>query len=60
VIQKHIVNTLSQKILEGDFLEGDTVEVGLDQQGLIEFKKKFSDEVDQDDGKPVILRGSAS
>jgi ATP-dependent Clp protease ATP-binding subunit ClpB len=39
VIQKHIVNALSEKILQGEFGEGDTVEVGLDRQGLIEFSK---------------------
>jgi ATP-dependent Clp protease ATP-binding subunit ClpB len=41
VIQKHIVNPFSQKILQGDFKEGDAVEVGLDQKGLIEFTKKL-------------------
>ncbi|HCV43420.1 MAG TPA: type VI secretion system ATPase TssH, partial [Bacteroidetes bacterium] len=45
VIQKHIVNVLSQRILEGGFEEGDTVEVGLDQRGLIDFVKKVTDEV---------------
>ncbi|MCK5572598.1 MAG: AAA family ATPase, partial [Bacteroidetes bacterium] len=41
VIQKHIVNPFSQKILQGEFNEGDSVEVGLDQRGLIEFTKKL-------------------
>jgi ATP-dependent Clp protease ATP-binding subunit ClpB len=40
VIQKHVVNVLSQRILMGQFAEGDLVEVGLDQRGLIEFVKK--------------------
>jgi ATP-dependent Clp protease ATP-binding subunit ClpB len=45
VIQKHIVNALSQRILMGEFVEGDAVEVGLDQQGLIELVKKVIPEV---------------
>ncbi|MEK9138491.1 MAG: hypothetical protein AAB393_15305, partial [Bacteroidota bacterium] len=44
VIQKHIVNLLSQKILEGEFGEGDTVEIGLDRHGLIELVKKVTAE----------------
>jgi ATP-dependent Clp protease ATP-binding subunit ClpB len=40
VIQKRLVNPLSRKILSGEFGEGDTVEVGLDKRGLIEFIKK--------------------
>ena len=40
VIQKHIVNPLSERILMGEFGDGDTVEVSLDGQGLIEFVKK--------------------
>ena len=45
VIQKHIVNALSQKILGGEFGAGDTIEVGLDSHGLIEFARKVSAEV---------------
>ncbi|MBI4547291.1 MAG: ATP-dependent chaperone ClpB [Ignavibacteriae bacterium] len=45
VIQKHIVNKLSEKILAGEFADGDTIEVGLDKQGLIEFTKKLTAEV---------------
>jgi ATP-dependent Clp protease ATP-binding subunit ClpB len=45
VIQKHIVNPLSEKILEGEFAEGDAIEVVLDNQGLIEFVKKVTAEV---------------
>jgi ATP-dependent Clp protease ATP-binding subunit ClpB len=37
VIQKHIVNVLSEKLLSGEFREGDTIEVSLDKRGLIEF-----------------------
>jgi ATP-dependent Clp protease ATP-binding subunit ClpB len=40
VIQKQIVNPLSGKILSGEFGPGDTVEVGLDTRGLIEFTKR--------------------
>ncbi len=39
VIQKHIVNTLSEKILDGEITEGDTILVGLDHEGLIKFTK---------------------
>jgi ATP-dependent Clp protease ATP-binding subunit ClpB len=46
VIQKHIVNPFSQKLLLGDFREGDAVEIGLDSAGLIEFTKKARAEVE--------------
>jgi ATP-dependent Clp protease ATP-binding subunit ClpB len=39
VIQKHLVNPLSEKIIAGDFTPGDTVEVGLDSHGLIHFSR---------------------
>jgi len=39
-IQKHITNVLSEKILKADFLPGDTIEITLNKQGLIEFVKK--------------------
>ena len=42
VIQKHIVNPLSGKILAGEFGDGDTVEVGLDARGLIGFSKRVA------------------
>lgn len=42
-IQKHITNILSEKILNADFLPGDTIEVFLDNAGLIEFRKGKSD-----------------
>lgn len=38
-IQKHITNVLSEKILNADFLPGDTIEIFLDKAGLIEFRK---------------------
>ncbi len=39
-IQKYVTNVLSEKILNADFLPGDTVEAKLDKSGLIEFTKK--------------------
>lgn len=45
VIQKYVVNTLSQKILEGSVGEGDTVEVVLDRRGLVEFVTRVRAEV---------------
>ncbi|MBM2845484.1 MAG: clpB [Bacteroidetes bacterium] len=47
VIQKHIINVLSQKILLEEFSEGDSILVGLDKQGLIEFVKKLTSELVQ-------------
>ena len=38
-IQKYLANPLSEKILNADYLPGDTVIVGLNKKGLIEFKK---------------------
>ncbi len=40
VIQKYIVNKLSERLLAGEFTEGDTVVVELNNRGLIEFVKK--------------------
>jgi ATP-dependent Clp protease ATP-binding subunit ClpB len=45
VIQKHVVNALSEAILKGQFSGGDTLEIGLNKQGLIEFAKKVTVEV---------------
>lgn len=45
VIQKYIVNPLSQKILEGAVAEGDTVDVQLDRRGLVEFVTRVKAEV---------------
>lgn len=42
VIQKHIVNALSGKILMGEIGDGDTVEIGLNGAGLIEFTRKVT------------------
>ena len=39
-IQKHITNVLSEKILNAEFLPGDTIEIKLDKHGLIEFVNK--------------------
>jgi ATP-dependent Clp protease ATP-binding subunit ClpB len=40
VIQKHLTNPLSEKLLSAEFGDGDTVEAGLDTHGLIRFIKK--------------------
>jgi ATP-dependent Clp protease ATP-binding subunit ClpB len=40
VIQKRIVDPLAQKILAGEFGEGDTIAVRIDRRGLLEFMKK--------------------
>jgi ATP-dependent Clp protease ATP-binding subunit ClpB len=39
VIQKHIVNALSERILAGDFTDRDNVEIVLDREGVIGFRK---------------------
>ncbi|MBP1648952.1 MAG: clpB [Bacteroidetes bacterium] len=44
VIQKHIVNPLSERILRGDFSEGDAVQIGLNKLGLLEFFRKEAGE----------------
>ena len=40
MIQKHVINPLSEQILKGAFAEGDTVVVGLGQEGVISFERK--------------------
>ncbi len=40
MIQKHVINPLSEQILKGAFAEGDTVVVGLGQEGVISFQRK--------------------
>ncbi|MBW7888399.1 MAG: ATP-dependent chaperone ClpB [Bacteroidetes bacterium] len=40
VIQKYIINALSEKILSGEFGEGDAVELVLVGEGKLEFRKK--------------------
>ncbi|MEW5800336.1 MAG: ATP-dependent chaperone ClpB [Bacteroidota bacterium] len=39
VIQKHITNVLSEKILAGEFGEGDVVEIGMQGEGQLVFRK---------------------
>jgi len=39
-IQKQVTNILSEKILRAEFLPGDTIEIKLNKQGLIEFVKR--------------------
>jgi ATP-dependent Clp protease ATP-binding subunit ClpB len=51
VIQKYIVNGLSEKILAGEIGDGDKVEVRLDKRGLIEFVKNL--QTFRADGAPV-------
>ncbi|MBI4428825.1 MAG: ATP-dependent chaperone ClpB [Ignavibacteriales bacterium] len=45
VIQKYIVNKLSEKILEAAIVEGDQVEVVLGKRGMVEFATKVKAEV---------------
>ena len=40
VIQKHLVNQLAMKLLEGEYAEGDTVEADVNERGEIVFTKK--------------------
>ncbi len=40
VIQKYVINKLSEKILSGEFLPGDNILLTLNKQGLITFEKK--------------------
>ena len=47
VIQKYVVNHLSEKILAGDIVEGDCVEVNVDDRGNVEFITKV---------KPAIVK----
>jgi len=39
VIQKHVTNVLSEKILAGEFTEGDAVEIGMLGEGQLVFRK---------------------
>jgi ATP-dependent Clp protease ATP-binding subunit ClpB len=45
VIQKYIINGLSEKLLEGSIAEGDTVHVKIDARGMVEFETKVKAEV---------------
>ncbi len=37
VVQKYVINPLSEKLLEGSIADGDAVTVGTDHRGMIEF-----------------------
>jgi ATP-dependent Clp protease ATP-binding subunit ClpB len=37
IIQKYVINVLSEKLLSGDVSDGDTVKIGSDNRGMIEF-----------------------
>ena len=39
IIQKYVINTLSEKLLSGSVMDGDTVKIGTDNRGMIEFVK---------------------
>ncbi len=43
VIQKHIVNILSEKILAGEFADGDAIEIGVEREGALSFRKAALD-----------------
>ena len=40
IIQKYVINMLSEKLLSGSVVDGDTVEIGTDNRGMIEFVTK--------------------
>ena len=44
IIQKYVINTLSEKLLSGGVVEGDTVEIGTDNRGMIEIVTKMKPE----------------
>ena len=39
VVQHHIVNQLSEKILSGEFVEGDSIELFMEREGALSFRK---------------------
>jgi ATP-dependent Clp protease ATP-binding subunit ClpB len=41
VIQKYVINALSEKLLSGSVKEGDKVQIGIDSRGMIEFVAKI-------------------
>ncbi|MGD1044509.1 MAG: ATP-dependent chaperone ClpB [Bacteroidota bacterium] len=45
IIQKYVINTLSEKLLSGSVMDGDTVEIGTDNRGMIKFVTKTKPEV---------------
>jgi ATP-dependent Clp protease ATP-binding subunit ClpB len=47
IIQKYVINTLSEKLLSGSVVDGDIVEIGTDNRGMIEFVTK---------GKPKTVK----
>jgi len=47
IIQKYVVNTLSEKLLSGSVVEGDTVEIGTDNRGMIEIVTKIKPKIIQ-------------
>jgi ATP-dependent Clp protease ATP-binding subunit ClpB len=40
VIQKYLINPLSMRLLEGEYAEGDTIEVDVDDRGALTFTKR--------------------
>lgn len=40
IIQKYVINALSEKILAGEIIEGESVEIGVDHRGMIGFTIK--------------------
>lgn len=48
-LQQLIENPLAQRILQGDFLPGDTITIGLDNNQSIEFNKSASHSLDKAD-----------
>jgi ATP-dependent Clp protease ATP-binding subunit ClpB len=47
VIQKYVINALSEKILAGDISEGSVVEIGTDHRGMINFVTKVKPVMNQ-------------
>ena len=45
VIQRYIISSLSERILSGIISDGDTIEIGTDKRGMIEFKTKMNSKV---------------
>jgi ATP-dependent Clp protease ATP-binding subunit ClpB len=45
IIQKYVINTLSEKLLSGNVVEGDFVEIGTDNRGMIEITTKMKPEL---------------
>jgi ATP-dependent Clp protease ATP-binding subunit ClpB len=41
IIQKYVINVLSEKLLSNEIAEGDTVEIGTDNRGMIAFVTKI-------------------